>query len=110
MDTMTLPHMAKAAILLAIVFVVYQAYVQLTVGRRRRALQRDKGTLPAPWHFELRDRIMGLDDFLANIKALKEHRYLARGQARFENQGVRTMHTVSLGRYTPRLHTRSSLY
>ncbi|KAK0250387.1 hypothetical protein LTS09_014539 [Friedmanniomyces endolithicus] len=99
MDTMTLPHMAKAAILLAIVFVVYQAYVQLTVGRRRRALQRDKGTLPAPWHFELRDRIMGLDDFLANIKALKEHRYLARGQARFENQGVRTMHTISLGRH-----------
>ncbi|KAK0347076.1 hypothetical protein LTR91_012940 [Friedmanniomyces endolithicus] len=99
MDTMRLPHVAKAAILLTIVFVAYQAYVQLTVGRRRRALQREKGTLLAPWHFELRDRIMGLDDFLENIKALKEHRYLARGQARFENQGVRTMHTISLGRH-----------
>ncbi|KAK0988782.1 hypothetical protein LTS01_009051 [Friedmanniomyces endolithicus] len=99
MDLARLPHVAKAAVLLTIVFVAYQAYIQLTVGRRRRALRREKGTLPAPWHSELRDRIMGIDAFLENIKALKERRYLARGQARFENQGVRTMHTISLGRH-----------
>ncbi|KAK3115953.1 hypothetical protein LTR53_004180 [Teratosphaeriaceae sp. CCFEE 6253] len=97
MDLGGLPHLAKAAILLGFVFLIFSAYHQLTVGRKRRALQREKGTLPVPWLKTIRDPILAVDFFVENIKALKEHRLLALGQARLNNQGVRTLKINLLG-------------
>ncbi|KAK3639875.1 hypothetical protein LTR56_012255 [Elasticomyces elasticus] len=98
MDLSRLPHVANGAILLAGLFVAYQLYIQLTVGRKRRALQREKGTLPVRWYAGMWDHVMGIDLFIENMKALKEHRLLSTTQIRFDKQGSRTMRLVLLGR------------
>lgn len=92
-----MPHVAKAGLGLAFIFIVYQIYFQLTVGRKRRAIQRQKGTLPAPWFSGFRDHVMGLDLFRQNIQALKEHRGLETAGIRFAETGSKTMHMVLLG-------------
>ncbi|KAK5125960.1 hypothetical protein LTR85_011315 [Meristemomyces frigidus] len=98
MDLASLPHVAKAALGLVSIFILYQVYLQLTVGRQRRALKREKGTLPAPWFSGFRDHILGLDLFSKNIKLLKEHRLLEVVTARFNNDGVKTFKILLLGR------------
>ena len=97
MDFASLPHVAKVAILLGSIFIAYQAYIELTVSRKRRALQREKGTLPVPWLQTIREPILGIDFFMENIKAIREHRLLSVGQARFNNQGVRSLKINMLG-------------
>ncbi|KAK4541993.1 hypothetical protein LTR36_007193 [Oleoguttula mirabilis] len=98
MDISSMPYVAKATLGLACVFIVYQAFAQLTTGRQRRALKREKGTLPAPWFSGFRDHILGLDLFRKNMKLIKEHRLLEVVTARFKNDGVRTFRILLLGR------------
>lgn len=93
-----MPHLAKAAGALACVFIIYQVYLQLTVGRQRRALKREKGTLPAPWYSGFRDHVVGLDLFSKNIKLIKDHRLLEVVTDRFRNDGVNTFRILLLGR------------
>ncbi|KAK4569468.1 hypothetical protein LTR86_003231 [Recurvomyces mirabilis] len=98
MDISRLPLVAKAAALLAFAYILYQIYIQLTIGVQRRAYQREKGTLPVPWLYTLKDRFMGIDVFVQNMKALKAHNILALGKSRFDLQKVRTYRMVMLGR------------
>lgn len=84
---------------LVCLFILYQLFISLTVGSKRRALQRQKGTLPAPWFTGCRDHFMGIDLFLANTSALREHRILETTRTRFSDMGVRTMQMTLLGRH-----------
>ena len=98
MDFSRVPHVAKAVVFLAGLFIIYQIYIQLTLGRTRRALQRQKGTLPVPWFSFIKDKWLGIDLFRQNIRAIKEHRLLEVAKARFDNDGVRTARLVLLGK------------
>ncbi|EMD00887.1 hypothetical protein BAUCODRAFT_187941 [Baudoinia panamericana UAMH 10762] len=97
MDFSQLPHVVKASILLLAAYVLYQIYVQLTLGRQRRALQYEKGTLPVPWYSGCRDRLLGLDFFRSTMKLLRERRLLEGQTERFHEDGVNTMRVVFLG-------------
>ena len=97
MDFAHLPHLAKAAVLLTGVYIAYQLYIQLTLGRKRRAMRREKGTLP-PVALPSRDPILGWDKFRENMQAIKEHRLLEMGLARFRQMKVNTILAVNLGR------------
>jgi hypothetical protein len=99
MDLMKLPQVAKAAILLSAVYIAYQIYQALTLGRKRRAIQRERGTLPVRWLPTLKDRFMGIDLFLQNVKAIKEHRILELATSRFTKMGTNTVHIKMLGRH-----------
>lgn len=55
--------------------------------------------LPAPWAKGFRDRILGYDLFRQNLRAIKEHRALERGQQRFHETNANTMQMVLLGRH-----------
>jgi len=59
MDIAQMPLVAKAALGLACIFITYQIFIQTTVGRHRRAMKREKGTLPAPWFSGFRDHVVG---------------------------------------------------
>ena len=91
------PYVAKAAVLLTGVFIAYQGFLQLTVGRKRRALQREMGTMP-PRAFPTRDPIMGFDKFRENMKALKEHRLLEMVVERFRLMNTNTFTIINLGK------------
>ncbi|KAK4626189.1 Cytochrome P450 monooxygenase himC [Fulvia fulva] len=93
-----LPHAAKAAIGLAAVYAVYQLLTTITLWAGRRDFKRERGVLDAPW-LPQRDRFYGIDLFLDNIKALKEHRFLELGYKRFTETGLNTMQLVALGRH-----------
>lgn len=97
MDISRLPETVKVLFYLFCVFVCFQVYLQLTVGRRRRALCREKGVLPVPWMPGLKDRLLGLDLFLENIKIRKDHRILENAVNRFRKAGFNTMRLVMLG-------------
>ncbi|KAK5107247.1 hypothetical protein LTR62_001601 [Meristemomyces frigidus] len=99
MDSISgLPRVASLAILLAVALGIYQIYLQLTVKAKRRALQHEKGTLPVPWLSTIKDRYMGIDIFMENMKALKERRSLELVAKRFDNEGRRTFHSIMLGK------------
>ncbi|EME45917.1 hypothetical protein DOTSEDRAFT_70063 [Dothistroma septosporum NZE10] len=93
-----LPHAAKAIVGLVAVYIIYQLFVSTTSWTRRRAFKRQRGVLEAPklpqW-----DRIYGIDLFLENIKALKEHRLLELAYGRFTKTGINTMQFTALGRH-----------
>ena len=79
------------------VIVVYLLIIELTVGRSRRSLQREKGTLPAPWYTGFRDHFLGLDLFKKNLRLLREHRLLEASVDRFQHDKVSTFRIVFLG-------------
>ena len=91
------PYVAKAAVLLAGVFIAYQAFLQVTVGRKRRAMQRQMGTMP-PRAYPTKDPIMGFDKFTENMKALKEHRLLEMVVERFQRMNTNTFTILNLGK------------
>ncbi|KAK5133601.1 hypothetical protein LTR08_007549 [Meristemomyces frigidus] len=97
MDFSALPYAARIAVGLAGISILYLLFNEFTVGRRRRSLQREKGTLPAPYYTGFRDRFLGLDLFVANMKHLKERRFLENAVLRFHHDKVNTMRVVSLG-------------
>lgn len=98
MDFFGLPNAAKIAFGLASLTILYLLFLESTVGRRRRSLQREKGTLPAPWYTGFWDHVLGLDLFLNQMKELKEHRILEVVSSRFHRDQVNTLRMVSLGR------------
>ena len=101
MDFINLPYLVKAAIGLTGVFIIYQLFQQLTVGRKRRALAREKGCLPAP-EYPQWEKVLGYDLFKQNIQGFKAHNALDISYNRFRTMGVNTFQFIALGR---RLHT-----
>ena len=63
----------QAAVVGAAIYLVYYVFGSLAIWSRRRALQREKGTLPAPWPDRQGERILGLFAFRDNLKSLKNH-------------------------------------
>ncbi|KAI7367658.1 putative P450 monooxygenase [Hortaea werneckii] len=94
-----LSHTTQAALGLALLFVCYQVYLGLTVGAKGRAIQNQKGTLPAPWFPGCKDRIFGIDLFLQNLRLIREHKILDAVRNRFLAMGVNTMQINLLGRH-----------
>ncbi|KAK3711360.1 hypothetical protein LTR37_009740 [Vermiconidia calcicola] len=97
MELPNLPHITKLVLGLVVVFAAYQVYIQLTLGRKRRAIARERGCLPSPalpqW-----DRIMGIDLFRDNMRAIKAHNFLELSYQRFQDLGVNTYQLIALGR------------
>ncbi|CAK3741847.1 Cytochrome P450 52A12 [Lecanosticta acicola] len=92
-----LPATAQAAIGLFTLYLIYQAVNAITLWRQREAIKRDKGCLPARRMSQL-DPILGIDMFIANVKALKNHRLLETGVERFRELGGHTFQMKLLGR------------
>ena len=100
MDFSQLPHVAKAAIGLGAVFIVYSIFTALTTGRRQAALKREKGALPAPAYPQW-DKVFGSDIFWQNLQGFRQKHALDLTLRRFRTMGVNTYQFVMLGR---RLH------
>ena len=97
MDISQQSPLIRVSFALVAVLTLYALFTSLTLWRRRQALQREKGTLPAP-RYPQKDRILGLDVFNINMKAIKEHRFLALTLQRFKTMGTNTFQMVALGR------------
>lgn len=65
---------------------LYYLYYQLTVGASRRRIIRENGCQP-PVKYPHVDPIMGVDLFVANVKALRENRFLPAMRQRFKTYG-----------------------
>ena len=92
-----LPHIAKIILGLTAVFVAYQIVQYFTVGRKRQAIAREKGCVPAK-SYPQRETIIGYDIFRTNIQALKAHKFLELQLGRFKEMGINTYQMVALGR------------
>lgn len=91
------PHLAKAAVFLGTVFILYTLAQQLVLYRSRAALRQASGAQSAP-KYPQTDRIYGFDLFRDSLKAFKEHRMLPRSQERFNIVGATTFSLKVLGR------------
>jgi len=89
----------QAAVVGAAIYLVYYVFGSLAIWSRRRALQREKGTLPAPWPDRQGERILGLFAFRDNLKSLKNHTLLAEATDLFFKSGVNTIQILVLGRH-----------
>lgn len=90
MELTNLPQAAKLAVGLLGIFIAYQLFLQLTVGRKRRAISREKGCLPSPAYPQW-ETVLGWDIFRQNIRAFKDHRFLEVSYDRFVEMGVNTL-------------------
>ena len=99
MDFLGLPNAVKIAIGLASIYILYLVFLEVTIGRSRRSLQREKGTLPVPWYSGFWDHVLGLDLFLGNIKRFKEHRALEGISSRFHHDKANTLRMINLGQH-----------
>lgn len=95
--TTRFPHLAKAAVFLGTVLILYTLAQQLVLYRSRAALRQAKGAQSAV-HYPQWDRIYGFDLFRDSLKAFKEHRMLLRSQERFKEIGATTFALKILGR------------
>ncbi|PNS15064.1 hypothetical protein CAC42_2293 [Sphaceloma murrayae] len=75
---------------------LYFVFWQLTTGRRRRQIIKERGCLP-PVSYPAKDPILGLDLFRRTITAFQERRGLDMIYRRFEDKGVNTFLINSLG-------------
>ncbi|PSN61127.1 cytochrome P450 [Corynespora cassiicola Philippines] len=67
--------LSKLAITLAALCIARRIYWEVTTGNRRRALARKHGCLSANFRRGI-DPLLSLDQFLGNIRAYREHRFL----------------------------------
>lgn len=97
MDFAELSNAAKAAVGLTAIYIFYYILASFSLWQRRRSMKREKGVMEVPrtpqW-----DRIYGLDLFMTNMKALKNHCILEFQHRRFENLGFNTTQQVVFGR------------
>lgn len=98
MDVFSLPTTAKAGLGLAVVYLLYILITSIALWSRRRAFKREKGVLEARKHAQL-EPFWGLDLFIENLRALKQHRLLELSHSRFEEMGVNTYQLVVMGRH-----------
>ena len=96
MEFGNLPPAVKLALGLVGVFIVYQLFTQLNLSRKRRALAREKGCLPAPAYPQW-EKIVGWDLFRQNIRAFRSKNFLEVSYKRFQEMGVNTYQFVALG-------------
>lgn len=92
-----LSPVTQLALGLGALFLAYQIFQQLTVGRKRRAIAREKGCLPPPSYPQW-ETVLGIDTFRANIRALKAHNFLETTYKRFHQMGANTYQMTALGR------------
>lgn len=92
-----LHHTVKLALVFANVFIVYQLVVAFNLARKRRAIAREKGCLPAPIYPQW-DRVFGCDLFRHNMRAFHQRHFLELSYNRFRQMGVNTYFFVALGR------------
>ena len=97
MDLANLSHTAKLLLGLTGAFIAYQVFIQLTLGRQRRALIRQKGALPSP-SWPQWETLLGIDMFRQNMRLFKTHRFQEVTLERFRKMGVNTFQFVALGR------------
>lgn len=95
------PHLYQVAGALTVFYIFYTLVNRLALWRHRQSIQRQTGALDAV-RYPQRDRLFGLDMFSANIKALREQRFLETTAQRFQTVGVNTFQFLVLGR---RLYT-----
>ncbi|MCJ1431228.1 hypothetical protein MMC27_000579, partial [Xylographa pallens] len=74
---------------ISILYILYYVYWELTVGASRRRMIKEHACKPAVICPSL-DPILGIDVFLSNRNALKEHRQLAKTRERFTSLNVNT--------------------
>lgn len=91
------PHLYKAGVFLAIIFVLYTLARNIVLYRWRAALKGATGAQSAK-HYPQWDRFYGFDLFRDSLKAFREHRMLERSQQRFSIVGATTYEVVILGR------------
>lgn len=90
-------HVQQVLAASVVLSIVYYIYWQLTVGAKRRAIIKETGCLPVK-PLPVKDFLFGIDRFRENLRAVKEHRFLALAQSRFNDLGANTMTFPSLGR------------
>ncbi|KAF2708526.1 cytochrome P450 52A1 [Pleomassaria siparia CBS 279.74] len=93
---MAIISLARLALGLAALFLARRVYWEATTGAHRRALIKQHGCLP-PRKVKQRDPILGIDLFLSNIKAYKEHRLLAFWQSALTDYNAHTLMVTILG-------------
>ncbi|KJX98996.1 cytochrome P450 alkane hydroxylase like protein [Zymoseptoria brevis] len=88
---------AQLATAIACLYIFYLLTTTTAIWLRRRSYKRSKGVMSAA-RIPAKDPIMGIDLFLRNIRALKEHTLLELGTARFANLKANTIRGLGLGR------------
>ena len=91
------PHLVKAGIALAAVFVLYNLIRNIALYRSRAAIKQATGAQSAKSYPQW-DPIYGWDMFRDSLKAFREHRMLERSQERFQVTGTTTQSMRVLGR------------
>lgn len=96
-DLTKLSATAQLATGIACLYIFYLLTTTTSIWLRRRSYKRSKGVMPAV-RIPAKDPIMGMDLFLRNIRALKDHTLLELGMARFANLKANTIRGLGLGR------------
>jgi hypothetical protein len=92
------PTVTELVLAVAGLYVVYKVLTSFALWRKRQAIMREKGCLPAPW-VPSWDPFYGIDLFLLNMRCLKEHTILEKTNTRFQNSKFKTYQLVVLGRH-----------
>lgn len=92
------PTVTELALSIVGLFVVFRVFTAFALWRKRQAIMREKGCLPAPW-VPSWDPIYGIDLFLTNMRCLKEHTILEKSNRRFQDAKFKTYQLVVLGRH-----------
>nr|POF07699.1 cytochrome p450 52a12 [Quercus suber] len=96
MDLHNLSSGVKLTLGLVFAYLAYHIYSRLNLRQRRQAIQRQKGTLEAPWYPQ-RESIVGWQVFQQTLKAVKANRLLETAMQRFQRMNANTYQMVLNG-------------